>query len=175
MQEIHEANDKCIFCLDQLAQAKRINCGHLFHDKCLRSYFENSSNPKCPTCRADINEKIIYHRYEKEEFSQSAASSFIFQDLPYLIIPKGTPLDIGALNWGLPQEVIEHKISCHNEKMRKIVENMNEFITEFYKHPPDQEENSENQIKNEKQRGREEHYKQLRETFLKNIENNLEQ
>ena len=98
-EEIHKASDKCIFCLDQLTKAKRINCGHLFHYKCLRGYFENSSNPKCPTCRADINEKAVPAYEHTETISQNLASSFLLQDLPNHVKPLGKALDIGSLSW----------------------------------------------------------------------------
>jgi Ring finger domain len=164
IEEIHKANDKCIFCLDHLASAKRINCGHLFHYKCLRSYFENSSSPKCPTCRADIDDKFVLHHSRHESLSQNVASSFLLQDLPNSVNSIGNPLEIGPLPWGLPQAVTSDKISKHHEKMRHAVENMNEFIIRFYKHPPDQEEISpDDNIK-------EDHYKHLKENFLKMFE-----
>ena len=161
IEEIHNANDKCIFCLDHLTEAKRINCGHLFHYKCLRSYFENSNSPKCPTCRADIDEKIIPQQARNEQISQNVASSFLLQDLPNHVTPIGNPMEIGALAWGLPQAVTGHRISRHNEKMRQAVESMNEFIIRFYKHPPDQQEN-EVQVEE-----KEDQYKHLKENFLK--------
>ena len=161
IEEIHNSNDKCIFCLDHLTEAKRINCGHLFHYKCLRSYFENSNSPKCPTCRADIDEKVIPQYTRNEQISQNVASSFLLQDLPNHVTPIGNPLEIGALSWGLPQAVSGHKISRHNEKMRQAVENMNEFIIRFYKYPPDQEEN------HAQAEDKEDPYKHLKENFLK--------
>lgn len=164
-EEIHSANDKCIFCLDHLTEAKRINCGHLFHYKCLRSYFENSNSPKCPTCRADIDEKVISQQFRPEMISQNMASSFLLQDLPSHVTPIGSPLEIGALSWGLPQAIAGHRISRHNEQMRHAVENMNEFIIKFYRHPPDQEDLQE--VPEEK----EDQYKQLKENFLKMFEN----
>lgn len=136
-EDIQKASDKCIFCLEALTEAKKINCGHLFHYKCLRSYFENSSNPKCPTCRATIDEKIVHHP-KSEHITQNVASSFLLQDLPNNINPLGNPIDIGATAWGLPRTINSHKISRHGEKMKYAVENMNEFILRFYRHPPDQ-------------------------------------
>lgn len=136
-EDIQKASDKCIFCLEALTEAKKINCGHLFHYKCLRSYFENSTNPKCPTCRATIDEKIVHHP-KSEHITQNVASSFLLQDLPNNINPLGNPIDIGATAWGLPRTINSHKISKHGEKMKYAVENMNEFILRFYKHPPDQ-------------------------------------
>lgn len=164
VEEIHKASDKCIFCLDNLTAAKKINCGHLFHYKCLRSYFENSSSPKCPTCRADIDEKVINHHSRHETISQNVASSFLLQDLPNHVASLGNPLDIGATAWGLPKAVVGHKISRHNEKMRHAVENMNEFIVRFYRHPPDMMEPSQDDG------NRDEEYKRIKENFLKMLE-----
>jgi hypothetical protein len=169
VEEIHTANDKCIFCLDHLTEAKKINCGHLFHYKCLRSYFENSSSPKCPTCRADIDENNVINHHKSEIFSQNLASSFLLQDLPSHIKSFGNPLDIGATAWGLPKAVVGHKISRHNEKRRHAVENMNDFIVRFYQHPPDQIEKSPEDMANN------EHYKKIKENFLKLLENKNQQ
>lgn len=169
VEEIHIANDKCIFCLDHLIEAKKINCGHLFHYKCLRSYFENSSSPKCPTCRADIDEKTIIHHHKSESFSQNLASSFLLQDLPSHVKPFGNPLDIGATAWGLPKAVVGHKVSRHKEKRRHAVENMNDFIVRFYRHPPDQIEKSPEDL------AIDEHFKKLKENFLKLLENKNQQ
>lgn len=135
-EEIHQASDKCIFCLEALTEAKKINCGHLFHYKCLRSYFENSNNPKCPTCRASIDDKKVLH-HKTEHFTQNVASSFLLQDLPTGVNFMGKPVDIGATAWGLPRTIKSHRILKDEENMKHAFESMNEFILRFYKHPPD--------------------------------------
>eukprot|EP00808_Paulinella_micropora_P014618 g58990.t1 len=43
---------KCIICRDDLTEAKKLPCGHLFHFNCLRTWLERSQ--RCPTCRANI-------------------------------------------------------------------------------------------------------------------------
>jgi phosphomevalonate kinase len=141
-EEIHKANDKCIFCLETLTEAKKINCGHLFHYKCLRSYFENSINPKCPTCRANIDEKTVNHR-KNQHFMQNVASSFLLQELPSNVNFLGKPVDIGATAWGLPRSVKSHKIVKDSENMKHAFESMNEFVLRFYMHPPEDYEGAE--------------------------------
>ena len=74
-------------------------------------------------------------------------------------------MEIGALSWSLPQANSSHKISKHNEKMRQAIENMNEFIIRFYRHPPDQEEVV------PQPEDKHDQYKQLKENFLKMFEN----
>lgn len=81
-EEIHEANDKCIFCLDHLTQAKKINCGHLFHYKCLRDYFQQSNDNKCPTCRADIDEIHVLNLHKDVQKQNKIVASMMIEDLP---------------------------------------------------------------------------------------------
>lgn len=172
-EEIHQANDKCIFCLDHLTHAKRINCGHLFHYKCLRDYFQASSNPLCPTCRADIDVKYVAPQPRAPEFvAQTITSSLIVQDLPEGF-PLGSPLEIGAVAWGLPQAVNSHRISRHNEQMRKAVEGLNGFMVRFYKHPPDEVENDLVQQEEEKKENEPRRIRRLiPEDILRKLEKN---
>lgn len=53
-------NVECSVCLEKLnmkEQAKRLPCGHLFHEKCVRPWF--STNTKCPNCRFDVKEATL--------------------------------------------------------------------------------------------------------------------
>ncbi|CAG9328779.1 unnamed protein product [Blepharisma stoltei] len=140
-EEIHAANDKCIFCLDHLTQAKKINCGHLFHYKCLRDYFQQSNEQhKCPTCRADIDEvnPIIQHKYN-EQSQQKIIKSMMIEELPKGF-EQGKVVSIGAVVWGLPQAVTYHRISSYEEEVKQSIEEINTFMIRFYQHPPDQVE-----------------------------------
>lgn len=40
----------CIICREEMTNAKKLICGHLFHVHCLRSWLERQQT--CPTCRA---------------------------------------------------------------------------------------------------------------------------
>ena len=42
----------CIICLEEIKQAKKLKCGHIFHLNCLRRWLEQ--NIQCPTCRDKI-------------------------------------------------------------------------------------------------------------------------
>jgi len=44
---------KCIICREDLEQAKKLPCNHLFHFHCLRTWLETRQT--CPTCRAEIS------------------------------------------------------------------------------------------------------------------------
>jgi len=149
-EEIAEANDVCIFCLDHLEEAKKINCGHLFHYHCLREYFETSSNPKCPTCRADINERAQPAEPAAPQnprvARQDMASFLLLQDLPEGL-PQQLPHEVGGVAWGLPRPVTSHLISKRNEDMRKAVENMNAFLIRFYRNPPEELNSPEEETK----------------------------
>lgn len=48
----HGVDTTCIICLEEMKIAKKLNCGHMFHQQCLRSLVEH--NAQCPTCRTQI-------------------------------------------------------------------------------------------------------------------------
>uniref|UniRef100_A0A671QRL0 E3 ubiquitin-protein ligase AMFR n=1 Tax=Sinocyclocheilus anshuiensis TaxID=1608454 RepID=A0A671QRL0_9TELE len=54
--ELLANNDDCAICWDSMTTARKLPCGHLFHNSCLRSWLEQDTS--CPTCRMslDINE-----------------------------------------------------------------------------------------------------------------------
>ncbi|CAH0559368.1 unnamed protein product [Brassicogethes aeneus] len=45
-------NKNCSICLDFLARDfKNLPCGHVFHTRCIESWFRNKRN--CPVCRSE--------------------------------------------------------------------------------------------------------------------------
>ncbi|KAE9451751.1 hypothetical protein C3L33_16294, partial [Rhododendron williamsianum] len=51
-EELNASDATCIICREEMTTAKRLNCGHLFHVHCLRSWLERQHT--CPTCRAPV-------------------------------------------------------------------------------------------------------------------------
>ncbi|KAL0447016.1 UNVERIFIED_CONTAM: ERAD-associated E3 ubiquitin-protein ligase HRD1A [Sesamum latifolium] len=49
-EELNSSDVTCIICREEMTVAKKLNCGHLFHVHCLRSWLERQNT--CPTCRA---------------------------------------------------------------------------------------------------------------------------
>ncbi|GAB5372491.1 hypothetical protein AAMO2058_001670300 [Amorphochlora amoebiformis] len=47
-----KSNSKCAICLDNMAVAKKLPCGHLFHKHCLEQWIKFKRI--CPCCRASI-------------------------------------------------------------------------------------------------------------------------
>ncbi|XP_028812174.1 E3 ubiquitin-protein ligase AMFR [Denticeps clupeoides] len=52
-EEIAANNDDCAICWDAMLTARKLPCGHLFHNSCLRSWLEQDTS--CPTCRMSLN------------------------------------------------------------------------------------------------------------------------
>ncbi|KAM0831317.1 hypothetical protein ACQ4PT_065615 [Festuca glaucescens] len=50
--ELDVSDATCIICREEMTTAKKLLCGHLFHEHCLRSWLERQHT--CPTCRAPI-------------------------------------------------------------------------------------------------------------------------
>ncbi|CAG8539909.1 5877_t:CDS:2 [Paraglomus occultum] len=51
-QELDEYNDDCAICRDNMTQARKLPCRHMFHLSCLRSWLEHHES--CPTCRRPL-------------------------------------------------------------------------------------------------------------------------
>ncbi|KAK6294343.1 hypothetical protein J4Q44_G00351730 [Coregonus suidteri] len=52
-EELVANNDDCAICWDTMQTARKLPCGHLFHNSCLRSWLEQDTS--CPTCRMSLN------------------------------------------------------------------------------------------------------------------------
>ncbi|XP_008309104.1 E3 ubiquitin-protein ligase AMFR [Cynoglossus semilaevis] len=52
-EELAANDDDCAICWDSMLSARKLPCGHLFHNSCLRSWLEQDTS--CPTCRTSLN------------------------------------------------------------------------------------------------------------------------
>ncbi|KAK7913663.1 hypothetical protein WMY93_013874 [Mugilogobius chulae] len=52
-EELAANDDDCAICWDTMITARKLPCGHLFHNSCLRSWLEQDTS--CPTCRKSLN------------------------------------------------------------------------------------------------------------------------
>jgi hypothetical protein len=59
---------ECGICLDSIELkhidfSTELDCGHLFHDKCLKKWciscLDNDTEPNCPLCRTDISGEYL--------------------------------------------------------------------------------------------------------------------
>ena len=70
--------ESCIICRDQfdenMANAKKLPCGHIFHVNCLRNWFLMQQT--CPTCRAEIPEPQPAPAPVSQRSSPAASSSY---------------------------------------------------------------------------------------------------
>lgn len=51
-EDIDKNSDDCAICWDEMDSARKLPCGHLFHNSCLRSWLEQDTS--CPTCRTSL-------------------------------------------------------------------------------------------------------------------------
>lgn len=52
IEELEKNCDDCAICWDRMEAARKLPCGHLFHNSCLRSWLEQDTS--CPTCRTSL-------------------------------------------------------------------------------------------------------------------------
>ena len=54
-EELVANSDDCAICWDKMDTARKLPCGHLFHNFCLRSWLEQDTS--CPTCRTSLRNR----------------------------------------------------------------------------------------------------------------------
>ncbi|XP_025407961.1 E3 ubiquitin-protein ligase AMFR-like [Sipha flava] len=52
VEELDTNSDNCAICWEKMDSARKLPCGHLFHNGCLQSWMEQE--PSCPTCRLSL-------------------------------------------------------------------------------------------------------------------------
>jgi len=51
-QDFSDGDRTCIICREEMQSAKKLNCGHIFHVRCLQSWLRRQLS--CPVCRANV-------------------------------------------------------------------------------------------------------------------------
>lgn len=51
-EDIDNNSDDCAICWDEMETARKLPCGHLFHNSCLQSWLEQDTS--CPICRTAL-------------------------------------------------------------------------------------------------------------------------
>jgi len=54
--DLSEYDDNCAICWDSMNTARKLPCGHVFHQSCLCSWLQQ--DPSCPTCRVSLANAI---------------------------------------------------------------------------------------------------------------------
>lgn len=55
-EELIKNSYDCPICWDKMDTGRKLPCGHLFHNFCLRSWLEQDTS--CPTCRKSLKTQI---------------------------------------------------------------------------------------------------------------------
>ena len=54
-EELERAGHLCAICRAEMTHAKRMPCGHIFHEACIKEWMVQQ--PKCPVCLAPLDQK----------------------------------------------------------------------------------------------------------------------
>ncbi|XP_063169304.1 E3 ubiquitin-protein ligase AMFR [Candoia aspera] len=82
-EELATNNDDCAICWDSMQAARKLPCGHLFHNSCLRSWLEQDTS--CPTCRMSLN--IVDNHHAQEDHQRENLD----ENLPPVAAAEGRP------------------------------------------------------------------------------------
>lgn len=62
----------CVVCLDEISKSaqRRLSCKHVFHTKCIFTWFETSD--ECPTCRAeqDADPIVVFKKHVEDNIRE---------------------------------------------------------------------------------------------------------
>jgi autocrine motility factor receptor len=53
-EDLQRNSDDCAICWEKMESARKLPCGHVFHNGCLRSWLEQDTS--CPTCRMSLSD-----------------------------------------------------------------------------------------------------------------------
>ncbi|XP_066493805.1 E3 ubiquitin-protein ligase AMFR [Tiliqua scincoides] len=84
-EELAANNDDCAICWDSMQAARKLPCGHLFHNSCLRSWLEQDTS--CPTCRMSLNITDNHHAregHQRENLDENLAPVAVAEGRPHL-------------------------------------------------------------------------------------------
>ncbi|XP_072837056.2 E3 ubiquitin-protein ligase AMFR [Pogona vitticeps] len=84
-EELAANNDDCAICWDSMQSARKLPCGHLFHNSCLRSWLEQDTS--CPTCRMSLNITDNHHAredHQRENLEENLAPVAVAEGRPHL-------------------------------------------------------------------------------------------
>ncbi|KAJ7312156.1 hypothetical protein JRQ81_006500 [Phrynocephalus forsythii] len=84
-EELAANNDDCAICWDSMQSARKLPCGHLFHNSCLRSWLEQDTS--CPTCRMSLNIADNHHAregHQRENLEENLAPVAVAEGRPHL-------------------------------------------------------------------------------------------
>ncbi|XP_061449783.1 E3 ubiquitin-protein ligase AMFR [Rhineura floridana] len=84
-EELAANNDDCAICWDSMQAARKLPCGHLFHNSCLRSWLEQDTS--CPTCRMSLNITDNHHTredHQRENLDENLAPVAVAEGRPHL-------------------------------------------------------------------------------------------
>lgn len=77
-EEIEENSDDCAICWDRMDFARKLPCGHLFHNSCLRSWLEQDTS--CPTCRMALSGDSDSNNSNEREHHNNLLRTFAGQE-----------------------------------------------------------------------------------------------
>ncbi|KAH0619481.1 hypothetical protein JD844_000138 [Phrynosoma platyrhinos] len=84
-EELAANNDDCAICWDSMQAARKLPCGHLFHNSCLRSWLEQDTS--CPTCRMSLNITDAHRAredHQRENMDENLAPVAVAEGRPHL-------------------------------------------------------------------------------------------
>lgn len=140
-EELDKNCDDCAICWDRMEVARKLPCGHLFHNSCLRSWLEQDTS--CPTCRtslkgrADTDDGNPNGRGGRNPNRQNGGRAHFFHFdgsryaswLPTVSVEVSRPhlLSVGLITGDLPIPQ-SSRTELHNTQLESMVRQVQEWF-----------------------------------------------
>lgn len=114
-EEISRSDRICIICREEMRDAKKLPCGHLFHFRCLRSWLERQQ--ACPTCRRSIFEEPPASPQENNDRDSSTPADANVQESTHSEIPTDSAQEDSSYHQDslpviyIPPDLVEARIN----------------------------------------------------------------
>ncbi|KAG5674126.1 hypothetical protein PVAND_004111 [Polypedilum vanderplanki] len=118
---------KCAICQDLMPPTETIEttiCGHLFHSKCIKTWFQ--TNSKCPQCRRAYDStrkfvKVLHHRiFMPDQITDKS-------DLQEKIFDLSSKTEL----MDKEKDELEKKLKMKTQQVTRILNKQNKMIKEF--------------------------------------------
>lgn len=127
--------DNCAICWEKMETARKLPCGHLFHNSCLQSWLEQDTS--CPTCRlglsvhntAAIQRQAIDRIEEPEPNARINNHFFHFNGSRYVSWLPNFSVEVTNINNVLRPEQIP--TTTHTSQIRNMARQVQEMFPRY--------------------------------------------
>lgn len=133
-EDLSQNSDNCAICWEKMETARKLPCGHLFHNSCLQSWLEQDTS--CPTCRLGLSVQnttthphpTINHIDEPENAGRANNHFFHFNGSRYVSWLPNFSVEVTHINNMLRPELAT---VTHTSQLRNMAREVQQMFPRY--------------------------------------------